>query len=76
MRSLIMYSLFLFQNIQAPTLKKEVNRLINIGVLKKINNSQLVAPTIIIPKKNGTVRFISDLRQLNKRIKTKLFPIP
>ena len=41
-----------------------------------INNSQLAAPTFIIPKINGTVRFISDFRQLNKRIKTKPFPIP
>ena len=34
-----------------PTLKKEVNRLIKIGVLKKINNTQSAAPTFIIPKK-------------------------
>ena len=33
-------------------------------------------PTLIIPKKNGTVRFISDIRELNKRIKRKPFPIP
>ena len=38
------------------TLKKKVNRLIKIGVLKKINNSQWTAPTFIIPKINGTVR--------------------
>ena len=57
-------------------LKKEVNRLIKIGVLKKINNSQWAAPTFIIPKKNNTVRFISDFRELNKRIKRKPFPIP
>ena len=41
-----------------PPLKKEVNRLIKIGVLKKINNSQCAASTFIIPKKSGTVRFI------------------
>ena len=70
-----MQSLFLFQNYK-PTLKKEVNRLIKIGVLKKINNSQSAAPTFIIPKINGTVRFISYLRELNKTIKTKPYPIP
>ena len=53
--------------------KKEVNRLIKIGVLKKINNSQWAAPTFIIPKINGTVRFISDFRELIKTIKTKSF---
>ena len=58
------------------SLKKEVNRLIKVEVLKSINNSQWAAPTFIIPKKNSTVRFISDFRELNKRIKRKPFPIP
>ena len=62
--------------IHEPTLKNEVNRLIKIGVLKQINNSQWVAPTFTIHTKNGTVRFISDFRELNKTIKKKPFPIP
>ena len=33
-----------------PTLEKEVNRLIKIRVLKKINNSQWAAPTFICIK--------------------------
>ena len=73
MQSLIMPSLFLFQNIHKPTLKKEVDRLIKIGILRKINNSQWAAPTFILSKIIGTVRFISDFRELNKRIKTKPF---
>ena len=48
----------------------------NKGVLKRKNNFKWSAPTFIISKKNGTVRFISDLRELNKRIKMKPFPIP
>ena len=44
------------------TLKIEVNRLINIGVSKRKNNSEQAAPTFIIS--NGTVRFISDFREL------------
>ena len=58
------------------TIKREVNRLVELGVLKKVNRSQWAAPTFIIPKKNNTVRFISDFRELNKRIKRKPFPIP
>ncbi len=54
----------------------EVDRLITLGVLKKVNRSEWAAPTFIIPKKDGTVRFISDFRQLNTRIKRKPFPIP
>ena len=58
------------------TLKVEVNRLVEAGVLKQVNRSEWVAPTFIIPKKDGSVRFISDFRELNKRIRRKPFPIP
>ena len=67
---------FPIPRIHEETLRKEVDRLVEIGVLKRINNSEWAAPTFIIPKKNGTVRFISDFRELNKRIKRKPFPIP
>ena len=62
--------------IHEKTLRMEVERLVQIGVLKKINRSEWAAPTFIIPKKDGTVRFISDFREVNKRIKRKPYPIP
>ena len=40
---------FPIPEIREPTLKNEVNRLIKIGVLKKINNSNRVTPAFIIP---------------------------
>ena len=58
------------------TLRQEVERLVQIGVLKKVNRSEWAAPTFIIPKKDGTVRFLSDFRELNKRIKRQPFPLP
>ena len=58
------------------TLRKEVERLCKIGVLRRVNRSEWGAPTFIIPKKDSTVRFISDFRELNKRIKRKPYPIP
>jgi hypothetical protein len=37
------------------TLKMELDRLVSLGVLKKVNRSQWAAPTFIIPKKDLTV---------------------
>jgi hypothetical protein len=67
---------FTVPKIHEETLRKEVDRLVALGVLEKKNDSEWAAPTFIIPKKNGTVRFVSDFRQLNKRLKRKPFPIP
>jgi hypothetical protein len=67
---------FPIPNVHEQSLLVELNRLCSIGVLKKINHSEWAAPTFIIPKKDGSVQFISDFRELNKRIKRQLFPIP
>ena len=63
-------------HIHKRTFKKELDRLCEIGVLRKINDSEWGAPTFIQPKKNGTIRFLSDFRELNKRIKRKPYPLP
>ena len=63
-------------HIHLETLKKEVERLCEIGVLEWQPASEWASPTFIIPKKQGTVRFISDFREVNKRLKRKPFPIP
>jgi hypothetical protein len=55
--------------VHEATLKIELERLCKIGVLRKINQSEWGSPTFIIPKKDGTVRFLSKIRKLNKRIK-------
>ena len=58
------------------TLKKELKRLVNIGVLKKVNRSEWAFPSFIIPKKDHTVRFINNLIELNKRIVRRPYPLP
>jgi hypothetical protein len=44
---------------------KEIKRLCNIGVLEWQPSSRWVPPIFIIPKKDSTVRTISDFRELN-----------
>ena len=62
---------------QEKKLKDEIKRLEKYGVLKKINHSEWGMPSFTIVKKDGvTLRSIADLRELNKRIKRKPFPIP
>ena len=62
--------------IHEVTLRNELNRLCKIGVLRKCSDSTWASPTFIIPKKNGTVRFISDFRYVNKCLIRKPYPIP
>eukprot|EP00804_Cyclotella_cryptica_P001372 CCRYP_014132-RA/>CCRYP_014132-RA protein AED:0.33 eAED:0.48 QI:0/0/0/1/1/1/2/0/616 len=56
--------------------KREVQRLCDLGVLKWQDDSEWASPTFIIPKKDNTVRVVSDFREVNKRIMRKPFPIP
>ena len=53
---------FLVPKVHEEILKTEFNRLVNKSVLKRKNYSEWAAPTIINPKKNGTVSFIKELR--------------
>ena len=62
--------------IYLETLRKEVDRLVEIGVLKRQPSSEWASPTFIIPKKNRMVRLISDFREVNKRIVRTPYPIP
>ena len=62
--------------IHEQTLRKEVERLIQLGVLKKCSNSEWGSPTFIIPKQDKTVRFVTDFRKVNSLIKRKPYPLP
>jgi hypothetical protein len=56
--------------------KDELNRLCEQGVLTPCGASEWLAPTFLIPKKDGRVRWISDFRELNKLIKRKVYNLP
>ena len=62
--------------INKLTFKKELMRLVKIGVLERVQESEWGTPVFIIPKKEGTVRFLTDFRKVNGLIIRKPFPIP
>ena len=66
-------------HVHLETLKKEVQRLVDIGVLEVVDGGKAgpwCAPSFIIPKKDGRVRFITDFRELNKAIQRRPWPMP
>ena len=48
------------------TTMKELNRLCELGVLEFQPTSEWASPSFILPKKDNTVCFISNFREVNK----------
>jgi hypothetical protein len=46
-------------------LRKEIARLVDVGVLEEDHTFEWVSPTFAIAKKNGSIRVVSDFRKLN-----------
>ena len=61
---------------QRSTFQKELSRLMKLGVLIKNSDSPWASPSFLIPKKNGQVRFLTDLRKVNKMLVRKPYTIP
>ena len=56
--------------------KEEVKRLVEIGLLTKVEASEWSFPSFAIPKKNNTIRFVTDFRVLNSLLRRKPYPLP
>jgi hypothetical protein len=56
---------------------KEIVRLVDTGVLEKYYSPEWasICPSFTIPKKNGTIRFVTDFRKLNLLLKHRMSPI-
>jgi hypothetical protein len=50
--------------------------LCKLGILQQQHASEWASPSCIVPKKNKTIHFLSNLWEVNKRLVRKLFPIP
>jgi hypothetical protein len=62
--------------IHLKTFKTDLNQLVRIVVFAPQQESEWASPSFITPKKDGRVRWISNLGQLNKVIWRKQYPLP
>ena len=68
---------YLVPRLHKAMFRKEVERLVKLGVFEEANNSELGAPYFDQPKpKTNCVRFLSDFRKLNRQLKRNPYPTP
>ena len=62
--------------VHLEVFRRELNHLAKLGVLEPQGVHRWESPSSIIPKKDGTVRWISDLRELNKVVARNQYSLP
>jgi hypothetical protein len=61
---------------QVDVFKKECERLIKEDVLEPVGATEHAYCNFIIPKKDGTVRWVSDFWKLNQMLRRRVYPLP
>ena len=56
--------------------KSELQKLLNVGFIYPISDSQWVSSLVIVPKKRGKWHVFVDYRELNLATKKDHFPLP
>jgi hypothetical protein len=62
--------------ILKEVVKEELQKLLKVGFIYPISDSQWVSPLVFVPKKNGKWRICVDYRELNKATLRDHFPLP
>lgn len=60
--------------IMKEIVKEELQKLLQVGFINPIFDSQWVSPLVLVPKKNGKRRIFVDYRELNKATLKDHFP--
>jgi hypothetical protein len=61
--------------VQNDVVAEEVQKMLSLGVIEP-SVSPWNFPILVIPKKDGTLRFCADLRKLNERTVKDVYPFP
>ncbi|MCO5596700.1 hypothetical protein L7F22_050768 [Adiantum nelumboides] len=62
--------------VQQEALLSEVNKLLKVGFIYPVTNSEWVFPVVVTPKKNDKWRVCVDYKPLNVATKRDHFPLP
>ena len=54
-------------------IRSELKQLLKVGSIKIVQHSDFISPISCVPKKNGKLRLIIDLRHLNSCVKSRRF---
>ncbi|CAJ1064638.1 uncharacterized protein LOC120723181 [Xyrichtys novacula] len=58
-----------------PELKKEIQLMLELGIIE-VSDSEWCSPVVLVPKKDGSLRFCIDFRYLNAISKFDPYPMP
>ncbi|KAE8892937.1 hypothetical protein PF003_g23041 [Phytophthora fragariae] len=54
--------------------RREIQHLVDIGVLKRDSSSMWASPAFVVSKKDGSVRLVCDFRKLNEWMQRNYYP--
>ena len=57
-------------------MEEEIDKLLRNGFIRPVKRVTWLSPTVVVPKKNGTIRVCDDYKKLNAVTVTNLFPLP
>ncbi len=60
----------------ATTVEHDINKLLVVGFIQPIEEATWLSPIVVVPKKNGKLRFYVDFKKLNKATKKNPYPLP